>query len=161
MCRYVAWIVNGGQCGWHGYFSGKTISLALGYWARLAALRSVSKSLVNASHLRVWVGRFELGQGRGHEAKQKERGELAKQKAEISAVLVILNGESSQNMMQPYPQMTIYRKMLGWPNDILNGGFLRDEDGLVVELLDKHAVVDSHLNMLWYETWLSVIDSAW
>ena len=92
---------------------GKTISLALGYWARLAALRSVSKSLVNASHLRVWVGRFELGQGRGHEAKQKKGGELVKQKAEISAVLVILNGESSQIMTQPYPQMTIYRKMLG------------------------------------------------
>ena len=38
------------------------------------------------------------------------------------------------------------------PYDIFDGGFLRDEDGLVVELLDKHAVVDSHLNMLWYET---------
>ena len=67
---------------------GKTISLALGYWARRSAPRSVSKSLVNASHLRVWVGRFELGQGRGHEAKQKKRGELVKQKAEISVVLV-------------------------------------------------------------------------
>ena len=32
------------------------------------------------------------------------------------------------------------------PDDILDSGLLRDEDGLVVELFNEHAVVNTHLS---------------
>ena len=32
------------------------------------------------------------------------------------------------------------------PYDIFDGGFLRDEDGFVVELFNKYTVIDTHLS---------------